>query len=58
MFKSHSVSAASTPKLKTLAVFLSQNLRKDQWWKESTLQKFSNKEIFKEAITFQSILAF
>ena len=57
MFTSHSVRAASTSKAKTLGISLSQILKKGQWSKESTWQKFYNKEIFPEATTFQSILA-
>ena len=49
MFTSHSVRAASTSKAKTLGISLSQILKKGQWSKESTWQKFYNKEIFPEA---------
>lgn len=55
MFKSHSVSAVSTLIVKPLGLFVNHILRKNQWSKESKLQKFYNKEIF--AITFQSILS-
>ena len=53
MFKSHSVRAASN---KTLDISLGQILKKDLWYKESTWQKFYNKEIISETTTFQSIL--
>ena len=57
VFTSHSVRAASTSKAKTMAISLSQILKKGQWFKELTWQRFYNKEIFPETTTFQSILA-
>ena len=56
MLKSHSVRAASTLKAKKLGITLAQILKKGLWFKESTQQKFYNKEMFSEATTFQSIL--
>ena len=56
MLKSHSVRAASTLKAKKLGIPLAQILKKSLWFKESTQQKFYNKEMFSEATTFQSIL--
>ena len=57
IFTSHSVRAASTSKAKALGISLSQILKKSQWSKESTSQKFYNKEIFSDATTFQSKFA-
>ena len=56
-FTSHSVRVASTSKAKTLGISHNQILKKCQWSKERTWQKFYNKEIFPETTTFQSILA-
>ena len=52
MFTSHTVRAASSSKAKTW-LYLSQILKKGQWFIESTWQKFYNKEIFPDTTTFR-----